>query len=666
MASVQISVSSVTYPLAGTDEPTNYLKSIITGHVLLQASGTYGQSIQKGLINGPALRLRGFAKWANSSNYSAAVGTPVGSIHSGDGIDESVLENEIPHGFFESVVVNSAVLGPASVTYWADRFIYEEYPDEIGTSYTVDVSTDGSEMIITLADGTVVTEPLSGYVPEAQYLFSYYQICSAGGSLSTQKVFIYQQGTGKPALDAFFADAVSFGTYLPIIPVRINNAFINEDNYPSLYPLVKKAMKKSLPSGNFDKLVKDLVANNDNIGDIDHATIMFGVPLNTKAQEGKQYIYEFMSRIFLSQGGTQSSIIFNSTGTAISFTTRIIWSSIARTVGSGVIFPNAKVGDVNIYSTGTLNLYMQRQTGPNSYEQLYFFGFLHENMVYKYKAVVTYSSEAMVDEDPSSFLFPMDVNIFNSLGLVDANQLGNYLGFMIFNCYEETKRKWYEGGILNLALIVVVVAVSVTTAGAGTGASAGVLGSSLSIGTALGFAGAMALFVGTIANAIAAMLLIRILQVGATAIFGEKVGIIIGTIAGMVAVAYGSAYANNQPMSGVLGQLSQPENLMKLTSSVGKGYSEYLQGEVADMQSEIGKLTEEANRIQTQIKELTAKNLSSGSPYLTSRAFTDTIAQAGESSDSFLVRTLMTGTDIAEISLSMLENYASISLDVNL
>lgn len=667
-SSKQVAVSSVTYSLAGNGHEVDYIRQTVTGQTLLEGKATYGEAITNSLINGPGMRMRAFYRWAVSSGYTSLLGLPTGSLIGEDDIDEDDLAAEIPHGVTETVVLNSVTISFANITYWADEYMLANHPDLIEESYTASINPDGTSITITMDEDPdeQYVAPLVGYSPTGRYLFINYQIKSLIGTLGPIKLILYLYGSGNSVFDAFFSAGTPYGTYLPIIPVRADSRFIGDDYLSVLYPMVKKAMRKALPAGNFDKLVKDLVANNDSIGDVNYANIMFGVSLNTKSQAGKRYIYEFFSQVYARTGGAQSSVSIQTSSPYIYSNIRVLWTALSKSVSNGVVFSGAEIGDVSFTYVSTNSILMNRQISAIQFESIFGYGLIHQNMVYEYLDVLTPSGEALLSTDESAFIVPIDVAVLNQLSLVEANQLSNYMGYMVFNSYKETERRWYEGGLLNLVVIIVVVAVTVSTAGSGTGASAGLLGSSTSIGIALGFSGTLALLVGTLANAIASMILIKIMQAASTALFGEKVGTIIGTIAGIIAVSYGTAYMNGQSMASVASELANPENLMRLTSSVGDSYTSYLQASTTQAGLELSALQSESDKLLKQIAQFTEENLSTGLDYINPLSFTEAISAASESPEAFLTRTLLTGTDIAQLGLTMLENYASITLDTTL
>ncbi|WP_046973438.1 hypothetical protein, partial [Dyella japonica] len=144
----------------------------------------------------------------------------------------------------------------------------------------------------------------------------------------------------------------------------------------------------------------------------------------------------------------------------------------------------------------------------------------------------------------------------------------------------------------------VVVSVFFTPA-----AGAGVMGTAASIGAALGFAGLAAIIVGAVANAIAAMILMSIIQTVSVSLLGDKIGIIVATIASMVAMNVGTALSTGSSMSTMLGEMMKADNIIKLTSSVGNGISDYINASAMETVKKTEKLMAEYRDQMKTIQE---------------------------------------------------------------
>lgn len=562
------------------------------------------------------------------------------------------------------------------------------------------------------------------YLESSQKLIHY--------SWSKMQTIIYKKGTGNAAFDAFFVNSVDSGAYLPFIPMRIDNSFvtgwIREQNV--------KAMKKAT-GASYDK-IQATVANNNSLGDIDYAYILWGVALNTKEPAAMKYLFRFFEAILEAGAGggaayTQWQVRWNQADTArknwvawkeaqsvptsplygtpqpplipypqvsgssmvlysqiYNLNMRIYWNSVTKTSGVGRGFGNARPGQVRMILGATQQfneiLYTSGITGGSPYsstlititwqltedtfETMAIWGLHHTNIIYKGKGVDITAYEAMTDGEESGFIIPLNQEIYRRMPLTEATQMANGMAYMVFNCYKVVKQKWYQTKWFKIILIVVIIVITVVTAGAG-GASAGLLGPAAAVGASIGFAGVAAIIVGTIANAIAAMLLSQIIMMASTAIFGEKVGAIVGAIASVVAVSVGTSMANGGGIAAGFSNLSSAENLMRLTVAAGQGISGYMNAETQDTMKATQKLMEDYEAQSKKISQMWEQNLGNGRTYIDPIEMTDLLKApeqeyVGETVAMFLGRTLMTGTDIAQTTHNMLTNMSAITISTTL
>ena len=198
--------------------------------------------------------------------------------------------------------------------------------------------------------------------------------------------------------------------------------------------------------------------------------------------------------------------------------------------------------------------------------------------------------------------------------------------------------------------------------GTGSAAGAGILGAYGSVGAALGFAGIAAIIVGAIANAVAAMVMMSILSTASTALFGDKLGIIVTAIASFVAMNVGTALSTGTSMSTMIANMANAQNLTMLTSSVGNGISQYINASTADTIRKTEEVLQQYNTdskaIQSKYQEMFGTD---GSGIIDPLSFIGI-----ESLDCFTNRTLMTGSDIASMSMDMITNFADITTNIDL
>jgi hypothetical protein len=366
------------------------------------------------------------------------------------------------------------------------------------------------------------------------------------------------------------------------------------------------------------------------------------------------------------------------TRTDLNFNYVISWAGAAESVHSGLGRPGAKVGDywmvdqgssfypMKIYngnewidgdgqSLNRITIYWQDE--PDSYRQMNVYNLHHRNNIYGSRTIEITGSQALADPDESGFIIPLHEDVYKQAPLVEATQMATAVAYMVFNCITIVKQKWYETIVFKIILVIVIIAVTIWIGGAGIAAAPGLLGTNAAVGAALGFTGTAAAIVGAIANALAAMILTQIIQYGANAIFGEKIGALVGAIASVIAVSAGSVLMSGGSLAAGFSQLMQPENLLRLTMAAGEGYSRYMQIDLSErvtkMQNELDSLSRQNAEVQDRYREAFGN-----------RGFLDPLAigtvdfnYVPESSQSFLTRTMMTGGDIADLCVNMPSNF---------
>lgn len=386
---------------------------------------------------------------------------------------------------------------------------------------------------------------------------------------------------------------------------------------------------------------------------------------------------------------TNSLNIATSDATKLNYNITLYWNYIDESTGTGLLKEGAKRGDLwfdvgaseefteMLWVSGSMiaghkivndSITLSWQVTATTWRRLTIVGLKHKNLIYRGKAVEISAKEALEDADESGFIIPMHDDVYRSMGLKDGTQMSQACSFMLLNCYKVVKKKWYQTGLFKVVLVVVIIAVSIYTAGTGAGASAGLLGTNGAVGfaiTGLAATSMTAIIVGAVANAIAAMILVSIIQRGAVALFGEKWGAVIGAIAGFVAVKVGSSYMSNQSMSSAFSGMMRAENILKLTDAVGQGYTGYLQASIAEITAQTQDILEEYQKVSKEIQEKYAEQIGYGLAN-SSEILTSVLEVGNESAASFLQRTLMTGTDVAQMSLDLLANFAEITTSTNL
>ncbi|ESX17872.1 hypothetical protein X766_15845 [Mesorhizobium sp. LSJC255A00] len=791
-----VAVASVPYNLAGdeVDRPS-YLKSLVVRNVLSRTKASVADDLKSGYLNGPAMTLTQFFRWArNPANYNQ-VGIPTGEMNVRGALDAAVVAAYVPHGAGEIVLGQNAFVTPGDVALLAEQWVLANRPDDIDQAWTAEFIATTSSIKITWPDTTTTTISAAGFSASDRYVAIYYSITAAGSTgsvitgstvtlapgdpypdttgwtlvssgiyrrttvtegddavtqfietmyqfddgttrsyrIDTQtnvypnygntQLWIYEIGSGNAALDALAGATATYGQFFPFIPFRLENQFLSETYYPDAYAQIKKAYKKA--TGNKLSELIDKVADNESLGDIDHAYVVFGVSLNVIEPECRKYIYNFFKQLMQSQlsspnysayltqlaahnaavaalaawqanpVGTKpalpakptlptNTIKIKGTGEINSrYNIQLSWNTITETTGTGLAKPDAKSGDVWLAHTQTDDIYQtytqsSRDNGDRlmtvkvgeiqhmkiwwqrtatSYTVLEVIGCEYRNYVYNSHAVIINTKEAIQDTDESGFIIPLHYDVWRATSLVSASQMSTACMFVVFNCYKVKKTKWYQSGIFRIFLIIVIAIVSaIFTAGGGFG----ILGANLLIGTSLGFTGLTAAIVGSLVNAFAALIISTLLQtvLGRLGIIGQVLSFVFMFVAGQIAAGFNAGALTIQ-----WGDLLRADNLMKLMDSVGNGVADMLRNSALEMQQDWADFAKNAKAESAKIQQAYFNEFGYGAGVIDPFMFVDSSnGPIAESSDTFLTRTLMTGSDISGMSQELLAGFAEYSL----
>jgi hypothetical protein len=572
------------------------------------------------------------------------------------------------------------------------------------------------------------------------YFYVTYVLYS-GSSLAGSRIWIYKMGSGNSIMESP-VHLESASSFFPFIPLRIDGNFLSNSYEPEAYVLSKKAYKRATNGAKYDDLISK-VADNEDIDDIDHAYVMFGVNLNTQDKSSKRYLFKLFDFLrtynpgapalydswrdaIMSDYTTYRNIVIDQrvsnwsketpeesedmlygspgsvpvlpgkpvTSLRVSATDEIIddpldirleWYSITKTTGVGLKNPTAKVGDlwftvgadlVNAsetiwrptnqvsyanFSDSYIELTWQKTN--NYWETLLIKGLIHENFIYGDNPIRISAKEALTDEDESGFIVPLHYETVRSMSLVDSTQMFTQATWIVFNSYEVVKQKWYQTGIFKIVVFVAMIVITVATAGA---AAPGLLGAAGAVGATLGFVGITATIVGAIANAIAAMILMQLISTISTAVFGAKIGAIIAVVASIAAMSFGTSMMSGMSMAQAWGNLMSVVNILQLTSAVGNGISGYIQASVAGVQGQTTDMMAEYEKASKKIQSMWIEEFGQGDFHFDPTQLTNNNPGGiSELPESFLSRTLMTGSDIAEMTNGMLSDFASLTLDMN-
>lgn len=381
-------------------------------------------------------------------------------------------------------------------------------------------------------------------------------------------------------------------------------------------------------------------------------------------------------------GPPSNSVIIEDKGPAKSnLKMEIKWNTIQLGGGVGLGRPNAKKGDVWFTFTGgqqivasaytndevenlqidTIEAY--HQVSVNSWQKLIIRGMVHVNHIYDGKTSEITAAQALLDNDESGFLIPIHYDIFRQMSLVDSTQIGTQCVNIVFNCYQVVKKKWYQTTWFKILLVIIVIVITVVTGGTAGPAGAGLLGTSAGVGAALGFSGLAAIIAGTVANMIAGMIVTKLITYASVELLGEKIGYIVAAIASIVALQIGTGLQAGQSLAQSLANFATPMNLVNFTSSIGNGYAGLVQAGTMDVLKKSQEALDDFRKQSLKLQENYAEQFGYGSAVFNPMSLTE-IGQGffAEPSETFLSRTLLTGSDMAQMSNDMINNFVGLTL----
>jgi hypothetical protein len=668
-------VSSVVYNMAGPEiDRVQFLKTTVVGSVLTAGRDfSISETLQNSLLSGPGMKARVWHRWAsNPDNNFRPIGMPTMKITSAFGYDYNDVKAQITPESGVIFEVASVRFGSMEFTYWAEQWILVNQPTRINTNYVASYNETTGEISIDWEDPAHTTSTFApvGLDRDAHYAYITYNRKTSTAVLNP-RIWIYQIGSGNAVIDAMQSEQIDSGEFIPFIPVRLNNQFLSSTFKAPTYEIVKKAYKKATGQ-KFDDLVEK-IADNDAIDDIDFTYMVYGVPLNTKDNSARKYLFKFFELL----GGYQeydsstydayqaamaqyeedlitwqdgreaawdpedpdtrggwrdysitnpmpqppataarpvSEVVFKNSGTTDGNLHLIInWGTITKTSGSGLKDPARKKGELwwsapfgSTTNDGLLNLpgfgiffqfenvdvTLSWQITDDYWESLTITDLHFKNLVYNGQAVNLHAIQELdpdvVDEE-SPFIIPIHYETMKSMSLVDSTQMMTAGTFLVFNCYEVVKTKWYQSIAFKIFIFIVMIAIVVIF----PPSAPGLLGMNAAVGAALGFTGVMAAIAGAIANALAAMLLMQLISLGATAVFGAKIGAIVAAVASVMAMSMGGPMLNGSSMAASWGNMMSAVNIINMTSAVGSGIAGYMQASTMDYAQKYAKLMED-------------------------------------------------------------------------
>lgn len=366
---------------------------------------------------------------------------------------------------------------------------------------------------------------------------------------------------------------------------------------------------------------------------------------------------------------------------ALNYNISLQWDFIVESSGAGMVAPGLrKVGEVWVelgdpdiiketgYTTGDDGfdyvytneyaldrIYIYWQVSSTRWKRIAISNLTHNNNVYGGKSVFITAKQALLDDDESGFIIPIHEAVFKQVPVKHRNQMSTDCCFMMFNCYVQKKLKWYQTGIFVAVMVILAVVITIATMG----------GTSASIGVALGLGGTAATVAGAIVIVGISMLASTIINKIAVKVFGEKYGPAIGSIIMVLASAGASLGASGSAIT--VTSLCNAVSLTALTIAAGNGYAAYTNARMREVSQQTADLIERTNKELKAIQKKYQEEFGANTDIDISQALMDsTNGSFNESVESFLGRTLMCGSDIVELTHSLIENFAEVTISTEL
>jgi len=434
-------------------------------------------------------------------------------------------------------------------------------------------------------------------------------------------------------------------------------------------------------SAYMNAFANDVAAYNNNVTTLNAWTAAQNVPANPLYNTPRPNIPSLV------QPETTTLKLKTNNASLTEFDNRISWVSIDEALFPGLGKPGALKDDIWIEKSSVLSwsettgiptqlgssvsavtnsiekIKIFWQTDTNNYKVLTIYGLVHNNFIYGGKAVTITAYQAIDDPDPSGFLVPLHQPTVQALGLKDSTQMATANTFIVFNSYQIFKKKWYQSFFGMLLIIIAIVVIATLASPSAVGGITGALGTNSAVGASFGLTGTAAAVAGAVTNALAAIVISRATASVSTAVFGDKWGALISSL---VTFALSGGLSTTSLMT--------PHGLLGLSSALANGYSGYASGYIKETSSTMGK---NQTAFDSKIKEITNKTnalIGSNGLYFDAMQLTDTVSGNGQDSsgrsyvpetlDEFIHRTTLTGSDIADISLAVVRDYAKLSLEL--
>lgn len=597
--------------------------------------------------------------------------------------DPDLVENvslETTETFSSQLLV--AMISEWVVSTRADGTISRPFQvgDVAGTVVTPVITTAGSRVTVTT---TTVTTTTDGTTTSVRTL-----IVDDSTSEAVSREFVL--GTGAwPALDALWLSRSNVEqTFFPSIPFRVDNKDMLHESLSETVNY-QQVLKQCSLMGTDAINIRDQINENPNVGDIDYAFMVVGANMNTESQAEMDYLFRFWdlcrerstaTEYDLStwvgqptnnrnKPKTNSLVIQDPQSKNGAYKITIEWDYITKTLVNGEMEPGARVGNLMIM-TGATTVHefggsnsrssvdstvvsIRKQISASQYEQISISGAVHKNDVYEGKEVETLARDCRTEPDKNEgFIIPLHMGIFNTMSMVKRTQLAQECIYLVFNCYVKNKQKWYQSGVFKILLAIIGIVIIVLSWGTAT---PGVI-AAWSAAT-FGAYALIAYIAINLAIGYLASYLMGKWKAGFESIFGKKWAALIMAVVSIVV----SAYAN-----GGFSSQGWLKNAVQIIDNVSQLFTAYAKGVMIGRQESFDAFMDKAEADSKKLEKLSSEFF--GDNDLVSIDYLLELQKTlrEDSPSVFLYRTLMTGSDIVDITMGQISEMVTLTLEPRL
>lgn len=330
-------------------------------------------------------------------------------------------------------------------------------------------------------------------------------------------------------------DIVDQNYYMPIVPLRINNKMLTEeDSYETTRYKTSKELLNILGL-DITQLTKGIVENPD-VDKVDHAYVVLGANLFSEKVETIRYIHEFIKYLYGS-GEKNSLTIADET-----YQVKLTWGNIISTIKGGSI---GKINSVDKFIGKTENdikyIRTRKQITTDTYQELTWYEPVLHNYIYKTTKSVTTTLDAINYDNSEAMIIPLNISIVtNNLTALQANTLYYDALKLVFNSYDRQKLKWYQTGLFRAVTMVIAIAISLFTYGAGAALVTALVGVVINMALTFIYDLVLKIFGDDLAPYIMAVIIIVAIYFGYTEGFIPDIGQVVNLAINTASFTFGN------------------------------------------------------------------------------------------------------------------------------